>query len=384
MRPLVYSFWNYLGFCPLYKKAPHLWAEAGMNAPQSFVYDPSVHKKEDVLSFLDICEKEGMEAIIVDRRTSFKELLTESRDEFRAHVREAYEDFGHHPAALGFAVGDEPDFDHVDDFIFALRTVREEMPGLTPFGNLLPYWSDGSEVCHADDGNTYRFEEVVAKILKETGSPVIGFDQYTQCFDSESDQAAGIDHFLFALSRYVTEAKRHGADIWVSLLAVGHWGYREPSEDDIRWQMSVSFALGARGIVWFYFHQAWPENSTRGAVFVGEDGLEMPVFGMILREQRLFQKGLGKRIDEASLSKASFLNGQASWMEPYKPSGPIKAISSKRGHLSIVSEFVGEGGERFLTLTNADQKTADFYHIEYADGSKKDVWVMPGEMYLLH
>ena len=42
-------------------------------------------------------------------------------------MKAAYDDFGHHQAAFGFYIGDEPSVEESDLFITAMNIVKEEM-----------------------------------------------------------------------------------------------------------------------------------------------------------------------------------------------------------------------------------------------------------------
>ena len=179
-KDIKFSFWNYAPFGVVSNvEAVKDWVEAESNLPMSFVYDHLKDKKEVMLELLDECQKHGLKLIISDTRTSFRTMLEVGEAKFIELVKQAYEDFGHHPAAFGFFVGDEPSpvGNETEAFIKTTQIVKKTMPNLTPFGNLLPYFGGSDGVM--DLSNNTRYEDILYKILKETKLPVIGWDQYS-------------------------------------------------------------------------------------------------------------------------------------------------------------------------------------------------------------
>ena len=160
-----------------------------MNLCMSFDFDVRKHNKQDMLDILDECAAQGMKIIIRDKRTRFKRYQKQSKDEFVKGVKEAYEDFGKHPATFGFYIGDEPNAEQEQAFIDTAKILLKEMPGLVPFGNLLPYWGSSDFAMLAGKKAEY-FYETVDRILKETKLPLIGYDHYTQCLQEDQNQEA--------------------------------------------------------------------------------------------------------------------------------------------------------------------------------------------------
>ena len=102
-RNIKLGFWNYASFGVISNKdAVKDWVEVGSNLPMSFVYDFKKDKKDEMLALLDECQKFHLKLIISDTRTSFSNLRSMSKEQFRSLVKAAFSDFGHHEAAFGF------------------------------------------------------------------------------------------------------------------------------------------------------------------------------------------------------------------------------------------------------------------------------------------
>ena len=87
------GFWNYFPFGHLDdNEALKDWKEMGMNMPMTFHYKPERDSLEQMISLLDGCQKEGMQAIVCDVRTRFstdvkvgKEAFIEGVDPYAAY-----------------------------------------------------------------------------------------------------------------------------------------------------------------------------------------------------------------------------------------------------------------------------------------------------------
>lgn len=377
----LFSFWNYLDISENID-IPSIvskWKECGANVPMSFHFPLNSPLKGKMIALLDECEKLNLRAIINDDRTSFLRLDQVSEAEFKKGVLEAKNDFGSHKATMGFFLGDEPDFAHVDNFILASRIVKEAMPSLTHFGNLLPYWSD-KEASIKNGYSEQFFYDLVSKILKETGLKMIGFDHYTQCYDASLSREKGIQFFLYDLRTYQKITSEFGIPFIVSLLATRHWFYSEVDYDAIRWQMGTSFAHGAGGIMWFYFHQKSLDTGFGVSPFIGERLIETGVYRRILVEQNRLIDNYGSLLDELDFEGVSYLDD----LNGYDVNETsIEDFCSERKLLVFISSFKGKkDGSRYLMITNGDQKLANHFTFKI-DDSQEDFWLLPGEFKIL-
>lgn len=372
MDKIKLSFWNYL---PLdnYKKDVILdWKELGVNLAMSFVFDIEKHSKKAMNDFLDDCLEHNLKVIIVDTRSSFYELDRISEEEYRQNIKQAYEDFGHHKATFGFFIGDEPNFEHVDKAIRAAQIVQEEMPNLTPFLNLLPYFSNKKEQEKLGRNEEF-FVNLLTKILKESKLPIIGFDHYTQCYDEQMDQEKGIMFYLYDLKMYQKVCEQCGVDFYVSNLSVGHWYYRVPTQDDFRWQINVSLAMGAKGILWFYFHQKSSDASYRCAPFYGENLTKNSTFLNLKIEQQHFISHYLEFFEDAKLLESNVIKKCKKYIDE-----DIK-IECDRKNFLILSKF-SKNNEIFYVLVNGSQKVANKYIVNITNNKKEEFYLAPGEM----
>lgn len=381
MNNKIFSFWNYLYISDSIdiKTIVKKWKDCGINVAMSFAYNPLNCSKKKMIELLDECDKQGLKVIINDDRTSFLQLDKIDKETFYSNIKQAYLDFGKHKATYGFFIGDEPDFDHVDNFIYTAKIVKEIMPDLIHFGNLLPYWGD-KKTCEKNGFSEQFFYQLVSRILKETSLKIIGFDHYTQCFDTYQDQEKGIEFFLYDLRMYQRVCKEFNIPFIVSILSTQHWQHRIVNHDDIRWQISTSFAHGAEGIMWFYFHQKSLDTGFGLSPFIGEDLVETDLYRTLLVEQKRIINNYFPLFDNLSFKEVKYIDKE----NDFKYEDDIlEEFKTDRNTLTFISEFIDKTNkDEYLMITNGDQNISNHYSF-LISGSREDFWLLPGEFKLI-
>ena len=94
------GFWNYTKTGDLTPEAVKDWADLGMTFALSPRYTENC-SKQAMLDILDACEERGIGVIVCDDRTGFRGASDDPKAS-EARFRAAYEDFGKHPAVIGF------------------------------------------------------------------------------------------------------------------------------------------------------------------------------------------------------------------------------------------------------------------------------------------
>lgn len=381
---IKFGFWNYIESGVFGKEAVKDWVDLGCNLPMSFTYDPERHDKRDMLDILDECERYGLKLIVCDKRTHFRTLRDIGKEEFISGVKAAKADFASHPAIFGFFVGDEPTFDEVDLFVDTIKIVLEEMPDLIPFGNLLPYWGGGSDYDMDIGAEEPVHTAAVEKILGESKIPLIAYDQYSQCLQSDRNVECGVNSYFYVLDKYFEITKKYGIPFYASLLAVGHWSYRLPSEEDIRWQIYTALAHGARGIIWFHLYQYGVGTSYVGNPMIGSKRMRTPTFDAIARQQYIFNEFYRDVFDKVTLEKVYHV-GQI--YDPTKrmcEDDVLTSVKGDRSYPTIVSYYREiDSDKRWLSIVNASQKFANKITLKFKNGKISEFWLAAGEMKLM-
>ncbi|MEI6915946.1 MAG: hypothetical protein WCL39_12490, partial [Armatimonadota bacterium] len=227
------SFWNY---CNLAEHGKHMteaevasWADAGFTVPQSPRFDAkNAAEKAQITSLLKWADKRGMKMIVADPRGWAKAGPDgKPAADYAEGIRAAVADFGKSPALFGFQVGDEPHAAFKDTFFECCRIQKEIAPNLHPFANLLPHLAGIESAAGTDTWPNYLDE-----YEKKTNADLVGYDCYTQMNPGD----AGWHDYYRNLRFHREAALRNGIPFWNTILCVGHYAYRCPNLDEIRWQ----------------------------------------------------------------------------------------------------------------------------------------------------
>lgn len=242
------GFWNYTQSGQLGPKDVEDWKDCGMNLVLSPEYDSRVHHKEDMLALLDACEERGIQMILCDHRTLWKGASTDEAA-YRERFAAALADFGSHPAVYGFHIGDEPKAEDEADCAAAYRIQLEMAPNLVPFLNHFPWHGNINTLMKTTD-----YRQWLEQFIQKSQTKLLCYDCYSQMNPDED----GIEMYFHNLKVFSQAARNTGVPLWTTLLSVGHFRYRCPSEDDLRWQISTAAASGCKGLLWFFFYERTP------------------------------------------------------------------------------------------------------------------------------
>ncbi len=377
------SFWNYVETGVLDPKlAVKDWKELAMNLATSFEYEPAKHKKEDMYALLDECQKQGIQVIVCDKRTDFNRVSQVGKEQFEEGVKEAVNDFGSHPATFGFHVGDEPGPSNMDDMIFAYKTVKRHAPNLKHYVNLLPLWyDDGFEKMFGFTQANYK--AYLDRIVKEAGLDILSYDCYAQCayFEKEKHQNVYFEN----LKVFGEVARENNILFFTSLLSVGHWSLRCPTEDDIKWQFSTAAAMGCQGFVWFFLYERFLDGSFRNPP-INLFWEKTETFTWLSRQGRIFMQWIVPELEGYEWVEVKSYNMSNPLFEEWKPGDfGLKALGTKIYETAplLIAKFEGKEYNKVM-IVNCDRELPTDVVYEYTLMGKErhyGQWVAPGQIW---
>ena len=381
MEQFKISFWNYVKMGVLEaKKAVADWKDAGFNLAMTFEYNAEKDNPKEMLELLDECQAKGIQAIVCDKRTRYSHYMEVGEEAFRAGVKKAVEEFGYHDAVYGFHVGDEPNGEAWESAISAFKIVKEEAKGKKGFINMFSSWV--TPECPSVIGTSIEeYEDKVVDFVHRSGADIVSFDCYAQCMYTDRDFEQ--DEFLRNLHMFASAAKRTGTQLFVSLLSVGHWNYRVPNEDDIRWQLNMAVAHGATGMFWFYFYQRLIEENYRGGP-INLFWERTPMFDKISFQDRLFMKYYAPRLDGYKVDEVSYFRRTYGGYPRFAGDKELKVIETVLNNESIcVSRWLNEDGKAKYTLVNVGRELPTRIRVEFEGELAKHngkYYLAPGQM----
>ena len=346
------SFWSYTNLKEHGKYMDEAeveeWADAGFTVPQSPSYDPKdPEQKAHVLRLLDWARARGMKLILSDPRCHYRRgpggeggLLP---PDYADGVRAAARDFGGHPATFGFHVGDEPGAEDKDGFFASYRIQKEIAPRLHPFANLLPYFR-GIEA----RAGTKTWPSYLDEYVKESNADLISYDCYAQMNPGKG----GWHNYYENLRLYREASLRNGVPFWNTVLSVGHFRYRCPSLDEIRWQFNTTIASGAHGLLWFFYYMRQPHANYRLSP-VDEHWDRTETYYSIRRVQKSFHRHYGDLFTRIVSTRVTFYPEPFGGGRKFSPNGIVsRVLPNPAGHPVLLGEFADLKGQRYLMVAN--------------------------------
>ena len=352
MERFPIGFWNYTKTGDLGPEAVKDWADLGM----TFALSPEYYEgcdKAAMLKILDACAERDIRVIVSDHRARW--WSGDTKEACEAQFRAAYEDFGRHPAVMGFHIGDEPTTE--EKFAAAARANRIQMkvaPELTPHLNFLPYWKGQEETIL----KAPTFEDWARRFTAESGIKILCYDCYTQMNPEEE----GTHQYFTNLRKFAAGAEAAGIAPWTTLLSVGHFRYRVPSEDDLRWQLNTAVASGMKGILWFFVYEREPVSNYRLPP-IDEFGERTETFCRLSRVNRHFLHQFGDfflRAEHRGTWHTVKSFGDYPLFEAGRTDDVLTDVTCPQGLPAVVGFFSLDGDRYAAVVNNSVKESGQF------------------------
>ena len=355
------GFWNYTPLGQLGPEAVKDWADLGMTFALSPQFGPDADPAV-LLPILDACAEKDIGVILNDSRARWYGASDDPKA-YRERFRAAYEQFGKHPAVIGYHVGDEPMEDRqFADAAMAHRIQLEVAPELTPHLNFLPYWENQEETIL----KAPTFTDWAKRMAADADLKILCYDCYVQMNPEE----AGTHQYYTNLRKFSEGADAAGIMPWTTLLSVGHFRYRVPSEDDFRWQVNTAVASGMKGLLWFFIYAVMIANYRLSPI--DEFGERTETFGRLSRVNRHFLRHYGDFFMNAE-HRATYHAGKAYGGYPLFEDGrtdPLLLGLISPQNLPAVLGFFEKDGQRHVAVVNNSVKESGQFILRVPKGTK--------------
>ncbi len=352
------GFWNVESIERFTEQDVAWWGEAGITLTHGPRFETTPENVAHMNHLLTWAGGRNIKLIVADPRTRSPrgKALPEG---YAAGVAEAVKDFGLHRANFGFKILDEPAKADLPTAISAMKTVEQAMPRLHPFVNQFPWHGQDSPARVGYPSWTEFLDDWVAK----SGAEFLCYDCYSQMNPGQS----GWPMYFQNLNEYRGAAARANIPFWTIILSTAHFKYREPSEDDVRWQFNTALAYGAQGI--FYYNWYTPrdyENWRMGPI--DEFGERTPVYHAIKRVNKTFQAQYGRLFLDLNLVKPMQWPEPIEGCLPFEDDGLLKAVGTRDKTPLIVSRFHDKQDRSYVAMVNntTDQNTVG--HLTFHGG----------------
>ncbi len=337
--------WTYFPLARAWKELARDYHDLGLTNPMTPAFrdgdDPA-----DMLRLLDQFHALDMQVILYDDRVSAHTCVNTDEQAYRVLFRRSLEQFGSHPAVMGFYVGDEPDAAAASQFFRIARIQREMAPQLMPFLNLLPWFDWIGERLGAPAYGPYLDRAVTEGNLRQ-----IGYDCYTQMWEGDT----GYDVYFNNLREMRDASNRHGIPFCSTLLCTGHYDYACPDQDDFRWQISTAAALGAKAITYFYAAGIEPSDNYRHFP-INTFGQRTEAFGWLAEENKVFRARFSNLLMQLTCEKSAFTLKAYGGLGLLEPDDTLYTAHNSKGINMLISTFTGPDRTRYRVVVNLDRK----------------------------
>ncbi len=351
MSQFPIGFWNYTSINRQDAAAVKDWAGAGMTLTLGPNFGPDPAQISKMRSILDAAQVAGIRLILCHEQGAWTHLTKAGEEAYRRDFKVAVEAIGNHSAVFGFHVGDEPGTAVFSDACRAMRIQKEIAPHLQPFLNLFPMFQGVSSLIGYQDQARYLND-----FATQAKPPFLCYDCYSQMNpDPEKDASSGYEMYFHNLRTFWQAAVRNNMDYWTTLLSVGHFRYRCPNEDDLRWQLNSAVASGAKGLLWFFFYMNKPQDNYRVAP-IDEHGERTETYAWLSRVCCTFLKWQAPILLESTLIHSSHTGKNWGGWPLFDGSGLVAKASSSAGTGLIISEFKHRNGADYLAVVNNSQR----------------------------
>jgi hypothetical protein len=262
-----------------------------------------------------------------------------STDDARRLMQLMLTDYTPFPAFAGFDVYDEPAPAKFPTVAAVNALVRELAPTLLPYSNLIP-------------GTGPEYAALVKNFVDTTHPPVLSFDRYP-ILDSGLD----INYFdNWAIIRRAGLAA--GIPTWVYIQSVKFQNRVVPTEAQLRWQVNISLAYGAKGILYFTY---WTPEEARGENFasaiITPDGQRTPLYDAATRVNREWLTPVGRQLKPLVSVSTTHANDNPlpPGTEAFTPNDHVTSIE---GGPVVVGQFhtPTDDGTRWVLVANRSDR----------------------------
>lgn len=243
-----------------------LISESGINVVNGFGY--SEDTDEEVKTVLDCCQKYGLKYLYssLSIEESIKSYKENPEAELISSAMEQIDKFAGHPAYAGQLFIDEPSVSYFDTLKEYITEYKKRHSDKLCYVNMLPYYA------LAGTGSS-RYEDYVDTWIDKTSPAFYSYDSYPLIdYDpTQEGYRAEMEDFYYNLDLLRAKTLENGIPLWTFVATLGYQhasepNRREPTREELRWQVFSNLAFGAKGLQYFCY---WtPSQDSYG----GSDG----------------------------------------------------------------------------------------------------------------
>ncbi len=314
---------------------------------------------------LDACAKHGLKSIPADGRIL---ALEPGHTDFAMNLDAVIAEYSPHPALGGYFITDEPAPGAFPKLAAINQHFLAKDPERLPFINMLPNYVPETHI-----GGPY--EPFIEKYCVEVMPKLLCYDHYALM---EGDQER--PEYFENMEIIRRQGLKHGIPIGFIFQTTPHFGYRDPSETDLRWQVNTALAYGCRALFYFtYFTPTDPNANFRNGILDAQ-GKRTPHYDMARRINAEL-KGLAPELMQMTSTAVYHTGDVPKGCIALPADAPLQVASS--GPL-VIGLFKHADGTPRAIIVNRDLRKAAEAHANWNNGAAEFELELPaGERALI-
>ncbi|MCQ6562017.1 beta-galactosidase [Paenibacillus mendelii] len=309
--------------------------ESGINFISGFTEHLGGEKA--IKQALDYAEANGIKMLVRDPRL---DALTEETMGELASIVSAYSD---HPAYMGQMVDDEPSMNEYKALAPLAEAYRKQVPGGIPFVNLFPTYASLEQ-----KGGDYR--SYLDEYFDTYKPEVLSYDHYPFLKKAEDGTAGITEDYFYNLELIRQKSLEQSVPFWLFIQTLSfNNSHRDPSGEEILWQVYTSLAYGAKGIQYFTYWTPQSGAETFGPAMIDLDGNRTKHYDEVKSVNADITRFASRLLDWTSLGVTHY---------PSNPplieatSADTQVVSGIAGDAVIIGYFKDEDGNKKAIVVN--------------------------------
>lgn len=197
--------------------------------------------------YLDMIADAGLKTYFWDDPLAGVDLKDPDNPELPGLVADALARVEGRPEVIGIFLRDEPVSAALETLGVLSREIRKRDPDMVPYINLYP-------TAGSDDGNRRRvgctYEEYLEQYAAKCDMPFISYDFYSMPRDRGDELD---DRYWLNLEQVRDAARKAGVPFYYCTMGVTHFRHRQPTRDDLNFEVYSALLYGARGLAIFTY-----------------------------------------------------------------------------------------------------------------------------------
>jgi hypothetical protein len=287
-----------------------------------------------VLDWLQELEIKGM---VQDPRVSPR--LPDHPD-WQDTISQVVATYGQHPALWGYFMTDEPRYEGIANLAKLTRAFQAADKDHIAYSNLLPTNGDSTWL------GTINYRTYIRAYIEQVRPSLLSYDFYGMLENSDNPW------YLGNLEVMREESLRAGLPFMNIFLSVPHFAYRDPTPEDLRYQVYTSLAYGAKGLTYFTYHTPDIENYHAAITDIfGHPTTKYPY----VRQLNLELRKLGPWLLKLTSTSVYHIGGEHTIYRHQVGKDPFTEADGSGCDL-VVGEYVDDSHHPWVMVVNRDRQ----------------------------